>query len=118
MNIFGEFFEAVDGVFNFFPNLRSRRKPGIAEPIMANHSLFGGISDCPRFQLPHRGKRLVDLRLRSLEKILRKFHPADVEREIEIAIVQKISLETLPERRRSHDAANRSQWRRSMMRQE
>src|SRR6476620_5056290 len=98
MNVFGESFDAFYGVFNFFPNLRSRRKPGIAEPIMANHSLFGGISDCARFQFPHRGKRLVDLRLHFLEKTLRKFHPADVEGEIEIAVVQEISLETLPER--------------------
>ena len=37
------------------------------------------------------------------EEILRKSHPADVERKIEIAVVQKISLETLPERRRSHE---------------
>ena len=98
MNIFGEFFYAVNRAFNFFPNFRSWRERRMAKPVMTNHSVFSGISDCPRFQLSHCCKRLLDLRLRSLEKILRKFHPADVERKIQIAIVQEISLETLPER--------------------
>ena len=69
---------------------------------MTHHAVFGGIGDCARFQLPHRRERLLDFRLHFLEKILRKFHPADVERKIKIAVAQEISLKTLPQRRRSH----------------
>src|ERR1041385_7706551 len=111
MNVFGEFFYSVYGTFNFFPNFRSRRESGIAEPIVTDHSLFGGIGDCTGFQLSHRGKCLPDLRVRFLKKILWKFHPADVERKIEVAVVQKVSLETLPERRTGHDSANRNHCR-------
>ena len=105
MNIFGETFDAPDGVFNFCAELWSRRKRRIAEPVMAYHPFFGGVSNCPRFQLSHRPKRLLDFGVHFLEEILRKFHPADVERKIEIAVVQKVLLETLPERRRSHDCS-------------
>ncbi len=59
---------------------------------MTNHPFFSGIGDRSRFQFSHRGKRLADLRLHFLEEILRKFQPADVERKIKIAVVQKISL--------------------------
>src|SRR5262245_2009876 len=105
MNIFGETFDAPDRVFDLCAELRSRRKRRIAQPVMAYHPFFGGVSNCPRFQLSHRPKRLLDLRLHFLEEIVRKFYPADVERNIEIAVVQEISLETLPERRRSHDCS-------------
>src|SRR5207244_3584343 len=99
MNIFGEAFDAPDGVFNFCAELRGRRKRRIAEPVMAYHPFFGGISDCPRFQLSHRRKRLLDFRVHFLEEILRKFHPADVERKIEIAVVQQLLLERMTGRR-------------------
>src|SRR5437867_12416336 len=102
MNIFGDTLDAPDRVFNLCAELRSRRKRRIAQPIMAYHPFFGGVSNCPRFQLSHRPKRVLDSRVHFLEEILRKFHPADVERKIKIAIAQEISLETLPERRRSH----------------
>ena len=98
MNIFGEFFDALDVLFNFRANFRSRRKRRIAEPVMTHHPVFGGISDRSRFQFSHRRERLLDFRLHFLEKILRKFQPADVERKIKIAVVQKISLEALPKR--------------------
>ena len=98
MDIFGESFDAVDGALNFCAKFWSRRKRRIAEPVMTHHAVFGGISDCPRFQLSHCRKRLLDLRLHSLEEILWKFHPADIERKTKIAVVQKISLEALPER--------------------
>jgi hypothetical protein len=64
---------------------------------MTNHSVLCGISDCPRFQFPHRRKRMLDLRPHFLEQIVRKFHPADVERKAELTMFQEISLKSLPE---------------------
>ena len=64
---------------------------------MTNHSVFCRISDCSRLQFPHRRKRMLDLRLHFLEQIIRKFHPADVERKTELTIFQEISLKSLPE---------------------
>jgi hypothetical protein len=64
---------------------------------MTNQSLLRGISDCSSLQFPHRCKRMLDLRTHFLEQIVRKFHPADVERETELTIFQEISLKSLPE---------------------
>ena len=64
---------------------------------MTDHPFFRWISNRSRFQFSHRCKRLTDLRLHFLEEIRRKFQPTDVERKIKIAVVQKISLEALPE---------------------
>jgi hypothetical protein len=64
---------------------------------MPNHSLLGGISNCPNLQRSHRRKRFIDLRLHFLEEIIRELHPTDVERETKIAVVQKMLLKTLPE---------------------
>ena len=90
MNIFGESFDALDRVFNFFPNVSSWRKRGIPKPVMANHPFFCWVCDRSRFQFQHRPKRLVDLRLHFLEKIVREFHPADIERKTKITVIQKI----------------------------
>ena len=98
VNIFGEFFNAVHGLFNFLSNFCGWRTRRIAEPVMTNHPFFSGIGDRSRFQFSHGRKRLTDLRLHFLEEIGRKFQPADVERKIKIAIVQEILLEALPER--------------------
>ena len=64
---------------------------------MTDHPLLIGIGDCSRLELPHRGKRFVDLRLHFLDEIVRKLHPADVDGETEIIVVQKILLKPLPE---------------------
>jgi hypothetical protein len=47
-------------------------------------------------------ERLIDLSLHFAEKSFRKFHPADVDREIEIVVAQEIALKMLPERRLDH----------------
>jgi hypothetical protein len=64
---------------------------------MANHAFLIGIGDRSRFELFHRRKCLFDPRLHFLEEIVRKSHPADIDGKIEIAVVQKILLKTLPE---------------------
>ena len=69
---------------------------------MAYHALLIGVSDCSRLQLPHRGECLFDPWLHSLEEVVWKFHSAAVDGKIEIAVVQKILLKTLPERRGRH----------------
>src|ERR1700730_10098309 len=69
---------------------------------MANHSFFIRICDSARFQIPHRGEGVVDLRLHLAEKIIRKLHSTDVDRKTEIVVAQKILLEPLPERRARH----------------
>jgi hypothetical protein len=63
---------------------------------MSNHSFLGGISDCPGLQRSHYGKSFIDLWLHLLEEIVREFHPADIERETKIGVIQKILLKTLP----------------------
>ena len=69
---------------------------------MPYHALLIGSSDCSRLQLLHRRECLFDPRLHSLEKVVWKFHSADVDGKIEMAVVQKILLKTLPERRGRH----------------
>jgi hypothetical protein len=95
VNISGEFVNSADGPFNFLSNFRGWRKRRIAEPVMTNHPFFSGIGDRSRFQFSHRCKRLA-LGCIFSKKIFRKFQPADVEKKIKIAVVQKISLEALP----------------------
>ena len=63
---------------------------------MTDHSILRGIGDCSRLQFPHRSKRMLDLRSHLFEQIVRKFHPADVERETELTMLQEISLKSLP----------------------
>ena len=69
---------------------------------MPDHPLLIGVGDRARFQFAHRGKRLLHLRSHFLEKVIRKTHPADVDREIEIVVAQKIFLEARPERSGCH----------------
>src|SRR5213080_2122159 len=70
---------------------------------MTNHSFFVGIGNSACFQVAHRRKRFLDLRAHLVEEAVRKFHPADVDRETEIVVTEKILLKPLPKRRRSHD---------------
>ena len=97
MNIFSECFDAPNRVFGFRPDFRCRRQRRIPQPVMTNHSVLCGISDCSRLQFSHRCKRLFSPRLHFFEQILRKFHPADVEREIEVTVFEEIPLKPLPE---------------------
>src|SRR5882762_2499975 len=69
---------------------------------MPDHSFFVGIGDSACFQVAHRRKRFLDLRAHLVEEAVRKFHPADVDRETEIVVTEKILLKPLPKRRRSH----------------
>ena len=97
VNIFSEVFDAVNRILDFSPKFCRRRERGIPKPIMTNHAVFSRIGDLARFQLAHRCKCLFDLRLHLLEKIIREFHPADIERKTELPIFQEISLKPLPE---------------------
>jgi len=97
VNIRRECLDMFDRFFDLGANFRSGGQGGVPEPIMSNHPLLGGISDCSSLQRSHRCKRFIDLRLHFSEEIIREFHPADVERETKIAIVQKMLLKTLPE---------------------
>ncbi len=72
--------------FDLGAQLRIWRERRLAQPVMADHSFFIGIRDSARFQVAHRGKRLVDPRSHLVEEIVRKFHPADVDRETEIVV--------------------------------
>ena len=103
MNIRRKAFDAFVRLFDIGAQLLVRCQCRIAQPIMTDHSLFIRIGDRSRLELPHRGKRLVDLGLHFLEKIVRKLHPANVDGKIELVVAEKISLETLPERGGSHD---------------
>src|SRR5204863_9097303 len=98
VTIGGECLDAVDGLFTVRATFGSWRKRRTPEPVMTDHPFFRSISDRSRSQFPHGRKRLTDRRLHFLEEIRRRFGPADVERKIKIAVVQKISLEALPER--------------------
>ena len=64
---------------------------------MADHAFFIWICDYTRFQPSHGRECFFDSWLHFLEKIVRKFHPADVDGKIEIVIANKIVLEPLPE---------------------
>jgi hypothetical protein len=96
VNIFSECFDAPDRVFDFRPDFRRRRQRRIPQPIMTNHAVLCGIGDSSRLQFSHRVKRMLDLRLHFLEQIVRKFHPADVQRETELTMFQEVSLRSLP----------------------
>ena len=98
MHVGRELFDARVGLFDIGAQLRGRREVWIAQPVMADHSLFVRVRDRACLQFPHRGKRLVHARLHFFEKIIRKTHPADVDGEIEIVVAQKIFLKPRPER--------------------
>src|SRR2546423_9555448 len=78
---------------------------------MPDHAFLVRICDSSLFQIAHCGERLVHLRPHRIEKIVRKFHPADVDRKSEISVAQKVLLESLPERRRSHKSVMSDRWR-------
>jgi hypothetical protein len=90
-------FDARISFFDVRAQFRIWSKSRIAQPVMADHALLIGIGDGARFQFFHGGKRLVDLGPHSVEKIIRKFHPADVDGKIGLVVAEKILLEALPE---------------------
>src|SRR5437660_8714000 len=102
MNISREIFNSLICVLNLTAQFCIWRKRRIAQPLMTYHALLVGIGDPTGFRIAHRAKRLVDLGLHLAKKIVREFHPADVDRKAEIVVTQKVLLKALPERRRSH----------------
>src|SRR5207249_6318086 len=98
VNIRRKPFDMLDRFFDLCANFRVWRERRLAQPVMTDHAFLSRIGDCSALQLSHGRKRFLNLRLHFLEEIVRKIHPADVERKIEIAAVQKILLEALPER--------------------
>src|SRR5207248_6605130 len=103
VNIGRKLFNSFICLFDLRAKLRVWRQGGIAEPIVADHSLLIGIGDRARFELTHGPEGFLDSRLHLLKEVSRKFHTANVDRKIEIGVAQKIFLKTLPERRGSHD---------------
>jgi hypothetical protein len=97
MNIFGECFNLPNGVFDFRPDLRGRRKRRIPQPVVTDPFYSPWDWQLLRLQFSHGGKRMLDLWPHFLEQIVRKFHPADVERKTEFTIFQEISLKPLPQ---------------------
>ena len=69
---------------------------------MSDHSPFVRVRDRACFDFAHGGKRFLNAFLHRSEKIIRKAHSADVDREIEIIVAQKILLKPRPERSGSH----------------
>ena len=102
MDISREFFDLRVCLFNLGAQLSIGRERRFAQPIMADHSFFVRIRDSACLQVAHGRERLVDLRLHLAEEIVRKFHPADVDRKSELVVTQKVLLKPLPKRRRSH----------------
>jgi hypothetical protein len=68
---------------------------------MTDHALLSGIGDCSALQVSHGRKRFLNLRPHFLEEIVRKIHPADVERKIEISVIQKILLKNVARAKRT-----------------
>ena len=97
VNISRECLDPFDRLFDLGANFRSGRQGWIPQPIMSDHSLFGRIRDCPGFQRSHCCERFIDLRPHLLKEIIWEFHPADVERETEVPVIQEVPLKTLPE---------------------
>ena len=102
MDIGSELFNPRIGSFDLGPQRGVWCKLRIAQPVMADHSVFVTVRSSASFQIAHGRKRLVDLRSHLIEVTLRKFHPTDVDRETEIVVAQKVLLKSLPERRRRH----------------
>ena len=98
MNIGGEFLDATIRLLDLGAQLRVRRQRSISQPVMADHAVLVWVCDCPRLQLAHRFKSFIDSGLHFCEEIIRKIHAADIDREMEIVVAQKIALETLPKR--------------------
>src|SRR5450755_274247 len=69
---------------------------------MSDHSLLVRVRDRARFEFAHGGERFFDACLHFSEEIIRKSHPAYVDREVEIVVTQEIFLKPRPERRGSH----------------
>ncbi len=66
------------------------------------HIGIGGSALGPQLVADALGSARDRMDIHFFEEILRKFHPADIERKTKITVIQKISLEPLPLRGRSH----------------
>src|SRR5437588_11229032 len=103
MDISREFFDLRVRLFDLGAQLSIGRERRFAQPIMADHSFLVRIRDSACLQVAHGRECLVDLRLHLAEEIVRKSHPADVDRKSELVVTQKVLLKPLPKRRRSHE---------------
>ena len=65
---------------------------------MTNHAAFIGIGDCAGFQLPHLRERLLRARTHRSQEIVAEAHPADINRETNLGVADKMFLEALPQR--------------------
>src|SRR4030095_1796521 len=96
VNVRRKSFDVLNCFFDLCAKFRVWRQRRIPQPVMTDHAFLSGIGDCSPLQLPHGRKCFLNPRPHFLEEVVQKSHPADVERKIEIAIVQKVLLETLP----------------------
>ncbi len=97
MNVGGELMDAPVRLDNLGAQFVVRRELRIAQPVMSDLPLLVRIGDAAGFEFPHGGEGFLDLRLHFLEEAIGKTHPADIEREAEILVAQKIFLEPPPE---------------------
>src|SRR4029453_4688801 len=99
MNTRRKAFDVFDRFFDLCTKFRVWRQRRIAQPIMTDHAFLSGIGDCSPLQFSHGRKCFLNLRLHFLEEIVGKFHPADVERKIEMPAEKKIWPEPRPNTR-------------------
>ena len=87
------FFRGEDRVLQFLGG--SQRS--VAEPVMSDHAVFVGVGDGARLELFHLLAGPVGDERHSCKIILGKIHPADVHRNPQIIVAEKILLEPAPE---------------------
>jgi hypothetical protein len=91
----------VENIFRIAADLAGNVVGGFA-CVIGNFFTRAGASRSRSRSAPHVGERLLDARSHPFEKVVRKTHPADVDREIQIIVTEQILLKARPERRGSH----------------
>ncbi len=69
------------GAVDLFTNGGGGRQGGVAQPVMSDHAFLVGVGKGALLQFPHRGERLLHPGFHPGEKVIRKIHPAHVNRE-------------------------------------
>src|SRR4051812_29131224 len=82
-----EVLDRGEGRRDFAADRRIGRELWRAQPVVPDHALLVGIRDGARFELRHRLERPLYPRLHGGEKIVRKRHPRNIERNAEVGVV-------------------------------
>src|SRR4051812_21021746 len=102
MHIRSELFDPLVCLLDVAAQLLVRRELRIAQPVVADHSLFVWIRDRAALQFSHRRERLFRAWLHAGEESIIEPHPAHVDREADLRIFEKVFLKSRPERIRIH----------------